>query len=719
MKKRLLPFLLAAVFGLGSSNAFAQQRRTIGVPEIAKVSVEPAPKSIIVKFRSAAGMTDPKLLALLASVSTSAHAIKPVFKRPPQQGMRVQNIALDDFGIGRIVQVPLREGLSAQDAVRALVNDTAFEYAEPNYRYHIEGKVIPNDSLFDAQWWLRNIHAPEAWQVTEGDSTIKIGFVDTGVEWLHPDLVDQFAVDPLEDINHNGLFDPWPSDSIGMDAHGHLVHGDLDGIDHDGNGYANDVIGYDFVDQESLNVGDWSGRDPIPQDENGHGTAIAGILAARQNNHIGVSGIAPKCKLVALRAFDATGVGEDDDIASAIVYAADNGVRILNLSFGDIVPSLLQRDAIRYATSKGTLVFASSGNEGGVGPHYPSDFDECVSVGGTTNYPSEDLSYAFTTHGEGMDVVAPGENVMTTLVGDSYGEVSGTSASSPIAAGIAALLLSEHPDYSPLELRSVLESTTQDILTAGYDTYSANGRVDAFRALSYKGGAAIKLTSPHTLDAFHIGDTVRFMGSAVSTLFTRYTIDYDSGSSPTVNGTPWTNIASSDSQTLNGTLAAWDTHNILPGYYTVRLAVQSTDDRSTEEHFVIMLESNTPKFISFEVDTIFVNNRRGLLIKSVSDKPATLRILAISNASQVTKADDRLGLEHFVLLKSEDISSDVPLSIRAILTSPDGDSSSMGTIATIPSEGVSQVGFHEKPYSLPPGFALDTVLATSTGNEVI
>jgi hypothetical protein len=688
---------------------------------ISKISLAPSSKSIIVKYRTAAGMTDPKLTALVASISSSADAIKPVFKRPVVQGMRVQSVAQNDFGIERIVQVPLRSGLSAQDAVHALSGNAGFEYVEPNYRYHIDGGVIPNDSLVSGEWWLANIHAPEAWQITEGDSTIKIGFVDTGVEWLHPDLVDQFAVNPLEDINHNGLFDAWPSDSVGMDAHGHMVTGDIDGIDHDGNGYANDVIGYDFVDQESLNVGDWSGRDPMPQDENGHGTAIAGILAARQNNHIGVSGIAPKCKLVALRAFDATGNAEDDDIASAIIYAADNGVRILNLSFGDIVPSLMQRDAIRYATSKGVLVFASSGNGGGDGPHYPSDFDECVSVGGTTNDPAQDDLYIFTTHGEGMDVVAPAENILTTQLGNGYAEVSGTSASSPVAAGIAALLLSKDPNLTPLELRSVLESTTQDILTPGYDHSSANGRTDAFNALSYKGGAAIQLTAPHTMDEFHVGDTIHFTGSAMSTLFTGYSIDYGYGTSPDADPSinNWSNLALRDSQVLDGPLGAWDTHGLRQGYYTVRLAVQSTDDRSTEQHTIIWLAGNAAQFVSFEVDTIYVNDGRGLLVKVVSDRPATLSIVAASAESQVTKADDLLGLEHSVLLKSEDIAAGVPLTISAILTTPAGDTSSEEAIAAIPNEAISQVGFSQKPYSLPPGYALDSVLSTDSGDEVI
>ncbi len=687
------------------------------IPTLSVSTDQPA-RSIIVKFRSAAAMSDSALLQRLSGVGDGT---RPIFKNHAI-GLGDSPQRADPFGLSRIVQIPLREGVAAQDAVRSLSGIAGFEYVEPNLRYRLDRSIIPNDSLFDGQWWLHNIHAPEAWEITEGDSTIKIGFVDTGIDWLHPDLKNQLAVNPLEDINHNGLFDAWPADSVGMDAHGHMVHGDIDGIDHDGNGYANDVIGYNFVDQEVVNIGHWSGRDAIPWDENGHGTAVAGVLAAEQNNHTGVSGVAPKCKLVALRAFTADGAGEDDDVASAIVYAADNGVRILNLSFGSSIPSLMQRDAIRYATSKGMLVFASSGNEGGDGPHYPSDFDEVVSIGGTSNYPAEDALYGFTTHGEGMDVVAPGENVLTTWPDSQYRSLTGTSMSSPVAAGLAALLLAEHPNYTSLELRSVLESTTQDVYTPGYDHYSANGRVDALRALKYQGGAAIKITSPQVRDEFHFGDTIRIAGSAMSTLFTSYSIDFALGNrpdtDPSVNN--WMNITTGSSQVLGSTLAIWDTHGLTAtGEYTLRLAVQSSDRRSTEQHLIVRFASVPPKFQWFAVDSIYQNGDRALLVLANSDIPTQLEArYAAPGVAFSSKLDDKIGREHAVLIKREEAQVGVPLAIIAILRTPNGDTSMMQTTATILDEAFPDQGFVQKPYALPAGYVLDTVLATPGGDEV-
>jgi len=273
-----------------------------------------------------------------------------------------------------------------------------------------------------------------------------------------------------------------------MDAHGNLVFGDLDGKDNDGNGFVDDVIGYDFVDQAGINYGDATGRDPIPEDQqqNSHGTAVAGVLCAEKNNNVGISGIAPKCKLVALRAFDFSGNAEDDDIAAAIVYAADNNVKILNLSFGDFVPSLLQRDAIRYATQKGVLIFASSGNNGGDRRHYPSDFDEVVSVGSVQGPTLADNVDPFSEYSEELDLVAPGDSIVTTKRDSGYAAISGTSFSAPTAAATAALIWSARRSLSPIEVRSILASTTKDISFPDYDHYAANGRIDALALRNHR-----------------------------------------------------------------------------------------------------------------------------------------------------------------------------------------------------------------------------------------
>ena len=166
MKKRLFTCVYVTISLLTFANGFSQP--------FARVSIVSSPRSIIIKYRTVSAITDSKVLALVQSVSSGADALKPVFRRSPESKLKVQSLASNGIGLDRIVQVPLKQGLSAQDAIRVLSGNVSIEYVQPNYRYHVDGIVIPNDSLFGQQWWLTNIHAPEAWQIIEGDSTVHI-----------------------------------------------------------------------------------------------------------------------------------------------------------------------------------------------------------------------------------------------------------------------------------------------------------------------------------------------------------------------------------------------------------------------------------------------------------------------------------------------------------------------------------------------------------------
>jgi hypothetical protein len=678
------------------------------------------PHALVVKFSNGVDPLHPGVQL--------ASALRTISSESPLQ-YRFLFPGKSQFGLDRIILLALSEGVDPVQAALRLHGIAAIEYAEPNYIYHIESiPTKPDDSLYDAEWYLRNMHVPEAWQISEGDSNVHIGFVDTGVDWLHPDLRNQFAINKAEDINHNGYFDAWPSTEKRLDPRGDSVYGDLDGIDQDGNGFADDVIGYDFVDQGTVNYGDASHRDAIPQDEFGHGTAVAGVLAAEKNNKIGIAGVAPKCKLVAIRAFDFSGNAEDDDVAAGIVYAADNHVNILNLSFGDPVPSLLQRDAISYATSKSVLVFASSGNDGGDPRHYPSDFDEVVSVGGTTNSPSEDLVWSRTQFGEGMDLLAPAENIQTTWPGGSYQVLAGTSFSSPIAAAVAGLLWSARPTLTPIELRSILSSATHDVSYPGYDHVAANGRIDALATLNYKGTAAIKITSPHTDDGFHIGDTIRIKGSALSSLFQSYSLSYGVGANPTRTGpnqlndqSVWQSIDSSTNQVLTDSLGAWDTHGLKFGVYTLRLAVRSSDLRSTEEHLTITLADKAPTITLFSVDTVYLNEKRALQVRLTTNQESylTLYYRPSADGNFASKTDDRYVHQHVIILTLQEADAGVPLTLQCVAKNLAGDSVSVSRDAMILQDMISQRGFAAKRYALPSGYALDSVLALPPGDQVV
>ncbi|MFV1981356.1 MAG: S8 family serine peptidase, partial [Rhodothermia bacterium] len=208
------------------------------------------------------------------------------------------------------------------------------EYAIYNHTYSLD-YINPagdyNDTHFDSLTHLALIRAPEAWEITRGDASVKIGVIDTGVFKEHPDLIGQFWVNSEEDLNGNGILD----------------EPDLNGVDDDGNGYIDDVVGYDFVDRvRAVDQGDYLIRDPDASEDRlspaaprrrgfSHGTLVSGVVSAALNNNLGIAGVAPGAKLVPIRAFGIDGLAEDDDVAAAIAYAADTGVDVVNLSFGD------------------------------------------------------------------------------------------------------------------------------------------------------------------------------------------------------------------------------------------------------------------------------------------------------------------------------------------------------------------------------------------------
>ncbi|TAE45950.1 MAG: hypothetical protein EAZ89_20955, partial [Bacteroidetes bacterium] len=250
--------------------------------------------------------------------------------------------------------------------IQVLINELqqtgAFEYVEENRTLSLdqveEATFTPDDDSLGKQWYHPFVRSFQAWDISKGKAEVRIGVIDTGLDYGHPEFEGQLYVNESEDINQNGSFEPWPATEVRKGR-----SGDFDGLDNDGNGYSDDVIGYDFTDQpRSPFGGDYLDADADPWDENEHGTIVSGVIGAKMDNSFGGAGLAPGCRLVVIRAFSANGSGEDDDIARAIVYAADNGIRILNFSFGDIYPSLTMHEAIRYAYNKGVVMIGSAGN---------------------------------------------------------------------------------------------------------------------------------------------------------------------------------------------------------------------------------------------------------------------------------------------------------------------------------------------------------------------
>ena len=303
----------------------------------------------------------------------------------------------------------------------ALARTGLFNFVEPDFIAH-SGSKTPNDPDFSSQWHLAAISGPNAWGISTGVSGVPIAMIDSGVDSTHSDLSSKI------------------------------------------------IPGWNFVTGTSNTA-----------DGLGHGTATAGTVGAATNNGNGVSGVTWGNPIMPLVVLDSADYASYSNIAGAITYAADQGVRVINISIvGSSASSTLQ-SAVNYAWSKGAVIFASAGNNSTSSPMYPAACTNVVSVSAT------DVNGAFASFsnfGSWIDLSAPGNNILTTTMGGGYGYWYGTSFSSPIAAGVAALVLSLKPALSNSALVSLLEQNSDDLGAPGWDPYFGYGQVDAYKAVT-------------------------------------------------------------------------------------------------------------------------------------------------------------------------------------------------------------------------------------------
>lgn len=495
---------------------------------------------------------------------------------------------------------------------------------------------IPNDSLFSKQWALATLRALEAWQITAGSRDVLVAVIDTGIELDHPDLQPNLWINAAEDLNGNQQRDA----------------ADFNNIDDDGNGFVDDVIGWDFTDAPNLPDGDdYLERDNDPSDRFGHGTAVAGIIGAAANNRIGIAGLAPNCRLMALRAGNARGFLEEDDVASAVVYAVQNGARVINLSFGDVVTSPMLRDVMRFAQRNGAVLVAASGNSGTEELYYPASFAETISVGASTH---EDQLAAFSTHGSQLDLVAPGEDILTTIRGNSYAPISGTSAAAPYVSALAALLLSRAPNLSNEMVRAVLQNSAVDLGQAGWDRFFGAGRIDALAALQTEHNARAEITSPR-MDA-GLSNAARdftVRGSALGAFMTEYELAYGTGSDPA----QWRAINTvARHQVFDDVLGVWPVQNLGEGVYTLRLQVRQNNGPTLEDKVRVALDRTPPRIRAVHAQPMLEGARAVALIEFETDDvcQATLWWRAAGTASEFTpRALQYLTTRHRVTLAAQ------------------------------------------------------------------
>jgi len=370
-------------------------------------------------------------------------------KRILERLKRVPKIAkVPDLGNIYKIQLNCESRQSLEEALAEYRNNPDVEYAELNYI--VSADSIPNDPLHADQWALSKISAEGAWSVYTGSSETVVAVLDTGVDYNHRDLRDNMWVNEAE---LNGA----------------------EGIDEDENGYVDDIYGYNFI----YNNGD-------PFDDYGHGTYCSGIIAARGDNDLDITGICWNTRIMALKFMGLFGDGSTSDAVLAIYYAVENGADIISNSWSTADESLLLKDAVDYAHSQGVIIVASAGNDDTGLPRYPACYKNVISVAATD---ADDQRWPYSNYGDCVDIAAPGVDVLSlsaegAFVGVSNNRyttiLSGTSTACPHIAGACALLLSANPLMTFDQVYSVL-TRTADPISPGICL--SNGRVNLSEAM--------------------------------------------------------------------------------------------------------------------------------------------------------------------------------------------------------------------------------------------
>ena len=292
-----------------------------------------------------------------------------------------------------------------------------------NYTPSPPPPLYPNDPYYTSQWALEKVDAPEAWGISTGQEVL-IAILDSGTDLDHPDLAGKVRTD----------------------------------------------IDRDFVN-----------NDGEADDDHGHGTHVSGIAAAATNNAQGVAGLGWEATLLPLKVLDADGNGYADDLADAIRYAADQGAEVINMSLGGAVPCpWYVQDAVDYAYAGRVILVAAAGNNQGNTENFPAN---CTHVLGVAATDPDDTRASYSNYGNHVSVAAPGSGIYSTLMGGWYGYMSGTSMATPYVAGLAALVYSRYPTYTPDQVASAILDNALDIGTPGWDMYTGCGRIEAFSAL--------------------------------------------------------------------------------------------------------------------------------------------------------------------------------------------------------------------------------------------
>ncbi|HSE18108.1 MAG TPA: Ig-like domain-containing protein [Pyrinomonadaceae bacterium] len=550
------------------------------------------PGEILVKFRNEKDAVD-------AEHGSKNPRLNEIFARFGVNNARRPFARARAKSLAKVIKLTTQTG-NLKEALAALREQPEVEYAELNMIVHTQ--TAPNDPYYSTSgawgqsyrdlWGLQSISAEPAWDISQGDGVL-VAVVDTGLDYNHEDIAANV----------------WSNDGeVGLDGNGNDKRSN--GIDDDGNGLIDDWRGWDFV------TIDGNPADNDPMDNHGHGTHVSGTIAAVGNNGLGVIGVAPHAKIMAVKGLDANGSGSIEDLSNGIIYAADKGASVINLSWGGFGPTPQTLiDAISYAHDvKGAVVVAAAGNNNfdvgtQVNGFYPACIRDVVAVAAVNHL---DAKASFSNFGAKIDVTAPGGgdtdptglliqpdrsilslkssaagSSMTSsgqlVVGTKYLRQAGTSMASPHVAGVAALIRAQHPEFSPEQVRQVLRSGANDIGATGFDTQFGYGRLNASGSVTIAAPLAAELTGPV---GFIGGLQVNVTGSVGGANLSSWRLEYGAGTAPS----SWTLITTSSTTINAGTLATWNLSGINDGTYTLHLVAQALTGEIYEDRLTVVLD---------------------------------------------------------------------------------------------------------------------------------
>jgi subtilisin family serine protease len=364
--------------------------------------------------------------------------LKPIISEDRQQRNNARLKRNPVYDLGLYQTLSYSSDVPVEEAINMLYETGIVEFAEPEYIQKID--LTPDDSLMARQYHLDLIKAFDAWDITTGDTTIIIAIVDSGIDVDHPDLNGNLWINPDDPV---------------------------DGIDNDGNGYIDDIHGWDFAGSLSEDPDDEDNDVDITKGGgHQHGLGVASVAGATTNNGIGFAGTGFNCRIMATKHFadnqpeDAVQYASDPYLG--IIYAAENGADIINCSWGSTFRSQFNQDLISYVSvDLGALVVASSGNSGLEEAHYPSDYKYVLSVSAVNRNLTKT---SFTTYGKGVDISALGSAIAVHENDGVYGVTQGTSFSAPMVAGAAGLVKSLYPDFNGIQTGELLRVTANDTI---------------------------------------------------------------------------------------------------------------------------------------------------------------------------------------------------------------------------------------------------------------